>query len=142
MALGDQPQVEEEDEDRILSGWKPRKADVGRFVSGRDGDDLLEPFDCDHCVFGKLFGRDSDVSRFLKDTFAMGCIRRVILDAFWSRARSTVAASLVLSRRMGMRGPYENPGPLPSYDHCAYEVAVQMVASSLEKGRYASTHKQ
>ena len=141
--------MEEEDKDRILSGWKPRKSDVGRFAAGRNGDDLLVPFECDYCVFGKLFGRDPDVTQNPKDLFALGCIRRVILDAFWSRARSTVAANtakvregLALSLGMGMRGPYENPGPLPRFDHCGYEVAVQMVASSLEKGRYSETHKQ
>lgn len=149
MASGDHPQVELDDEDRILSGWKPRKSDVGRFESGRNGDDLLVPFECDSCVFGKLFGRDSNVDQNPKDLFALGCIRRVILDAFWSRARSTVNANtskvregLALSVGMGMKGPYENPGPLPAFDHCGYEVAVQIVASSLEKGRYSDTHKQ
>ena len=79
MASGNQPLVEKEDEDRILSGRKPRKSDVGRFVMGRNGDDLLVPFECDDdCVFGKLFGRDPDVTRNPKDLFAMGCIRRVI----------------------------------------------------------------
>lgn len=43
---------------------------------------------------------------------------------------------------MGLNGPYENPGPLPNVDHCGYEVAMQMVASSLEKGRYSKSHKQ
>ena len=141
--------VDEEDEDRILSGWKPRQADMGRFTTGRNGDDLLVPFECDQCVFGKLFGREPDASQHPKDALAMSCIRRVILDAFWSRARSTVTANtskvregMAISLGMGMQGPYENPGPLPSFDHCGYEVAVQMVASSLGKGRYSNTHKQ
>ncbi|KAI2508115.1 hypothetical protein MHU86_6288 [Fragilaria crotonensis] len=149
MASGDQPQVDNDDEDRILSGWKPRKADVGRFTSARNGDDLMVPFECDMCVFGKLFDHEPDIVSSEKDAFAMHCIRRVILDAFWSRARSTVEANtskvkegLALSVSMGMRGPYENPGPLPSNDHCGYEVAVQMVASSLESGRYSNSHKQ
>ena len=150
MASGDQPQVEADDEDRILSGWKPRKADVGRFTSARNGDDLLVPFECDTCVFGKLFHREPDIVGNEQDSFAMGCIRRIILDAFWSRARSTVAANtskvregLALSLSMGMvTGPYEIPGPLPAHDHCGYEVAMQMVASSLGSGRYSESHKQ
>lgn len=149
MASGDQPQVDNDDEDRILSGWKPRKTDVGRFTSARNGDDLMVPFECDMCVFGKLFDHEPDIVGSEKDAFAMHCIRRVILDAFWSRARSTVEANtskvkegLALSVSMGMRGPYENPGPLPANDHCGYEVAVQMVASSLESGRYSNSHKQ
>ena len=149
MASGDHPQVDDDDEDRILSGWKPRKSEAGRFGTARNGDDLLVPFECDSCVFGKLFGREPSCDGDTKDAFAMACIRRVILDGFWSRARSTVAANtakvregLALSIGMGMKGPYENPGPLPSFDHCGYEVAVQMVASSLQKGRYSNTHKQ
>ena len=41
-----------------------------------------------------------------------------------------------------MRGLYKNPGSLPSFDHCGYEVAVQMVAASLQKWSYSETHKQ
>ena len=45
-------------------------------------------------------------------------------------------------RSLGLSGPYLNPGPLPLTDHCGYEVALQMVAASLEAGRYSETHKQ
>ncbi|KAI2494744.1 hypothetical protein MHU86_19781 [Fragilaria crotonensis] len=121
---------------------------MGRFTSARNGDNLMVPFECDFCVFGKLFDHTPDASN-AKDAFAMACIRRIILDAFWSRARSTVDANtakaregLALSRRMGMRGPAEAPGPLPNVDHCGYEVAIQIVVSSLESGRYSKTHKQ
>ena len=108
----------------------------------------MVPFECDFCVFGKLFDHDPDIGND-KDVFAMACIRRVILDAFWSRARSTVDANtakaregLALSRSMGMKGAAEEPGPLPTFDHCGYEVAIQIVVSSLGSGRYSKTHKQ
>ena len=87
MAAGDQPIAEADDEDRILSGWVPRKADVGRFTSARNGDNLMVPFECDFCVFGKLFDHVPTLTND-KDVFALGCIRRIILDAFWSRATS------------------------------------------------------
>jgi hypothetical protein len=117
MAAGDQPIVEADDEDRLMSGWAPRKTDVGRFTSARNGDNLMVPFECDFCVFGKLFDHTPPDKSNEKDRFAMACIRRIILDAFWSRARSTVDANtakaregLALSRKMGMRGPAEAPG--------------------------------
>lgn len=148
MAAGDQPIADKDDEDRILSGWAPRKSDLGRFTSARNGDNLMVPFECDFCVFGKLFDHTPDPANE-KDIFALACIRRVILDAFWSRARSTVDSNtakvregLALSRDMGMRGPAEPPGPLPKTDHCGYEVAIQIVVSSLGAGRYSETHKQ
>ncbi|KAI2501534.1 hypothetical protein MHU86_12911 [Fragilaria crotonensis] len=49
---------------------------------------------------------------------------------------------LVISKSMGMRGTPKDPGPLPSDDHVGYEVAIQMVVSSLGAGRYSGTHKQ
>lgn len=132
----------------VLSGWLPRKADTDRFRSGRNGDDLLMSFECDFCVFEKLFGRVPGLASE-QDSFAMACIRRVNLDACWSRASSTVQANtykvregLSISLKMGMTGPYLNPGPLPRHDHCGYEVAIQMVVASLEPGRYSNSHKQ
>ncbi|KAI2502954.1 hypothetical protein MHU86_11459 [Fragilaria crotonensis] len=45
------------------------------------------------------------------------------------------------SRKLRLNGPFLLPGPLPSFDHCGYEVAL-MVVASLEKGRHLSSHKQ
>ena len=81
----------------------------------------------------------------------MGCIRRIVLDAFWSRSSSTVTTNAAMMRATMLtttsmlghsEGPYGDPGPLPAYDHCGYLVAMQMVASSRGKGRYSPTHKQ
>lgn len=105
-------------------------------------------FECDVCIFRKLYLRDSNPLD-QKDEFAMSCIRRINLDAFWSRARATVESNatkiregLRISSSLGLSGPYLSPGPLPLNDHCGYEVALQMVASSLEPGRYSESHKQ
>ena len=72
-----------------------------------------------------------------------------MLDAFWSRASSTVQNSfrlvnkqLKLSRQLGMGGPYEQQGHLPSHDHCGYEVAVSMVLYSKGEGKYHKSHLQ
>ena len=137
-----------DDEDRLLSGWIPRKSDVAKFGQARDGDDLMVTFECDLCIFWKLYRRGPSYSN-PTDKFGLDCIRRVNLDAFWSRARSTVEANaakvregLKISRKLGLTGPYLDPGPLPNHDHCGYEVAMQIVASSLESGRYSTGHKQ
>jgi hypothetical protein len=143
---------EGDDEDRIVTGWKVRKGDRGRFRCARAGDDLMVQFECDVCVFSKLTkrlpGMGEDTS---KDRFTLACIRRVTLDAFWSRARSTVMSNTHLMRTMikasdanfGLtHGAVEDPGPLPNDDHCGYLVAMQMVAASLGEGRYSGTHKQ
>lgn len=148
VASGEVHQVDEEDEDRLMSGWNVRSTDCNRFRTARNGDDLLVSFECDSCIFGKLYKREPSSSS-TQDCLALACIRRINLDAFWSRARSTVEANaskvregLKNSRKIGLDGPYLDPGPLPSHDHCGYEVAIQMVLSSLDAGRYADSHKQ
>jgi hypothetical protein len=105
-------------------------------------------FECDSCIFRKLYHRNPEL-RHERDTFALACIRRINLDAFWSRARTTVESNaakvregLRLSSLLGLSGPYLEPGPLPLEDHCGYEVAMQMVAASLEGGRYSAAYKQ
>ena len=131
-----------------MSGWAPKKTEKIRFRRGRDGDDLLVSFECDFCVFGKLFDHEpQDDSK--EDSYALACIRRINLDALWSRAPTTVRANtlkmregLEISKVMGMRGSPMEPGPLPSYDHVGYETAIHMVVSSLGAGRFSDSHKQ
>jgi hypothetical protein len=136
------------DDDRLASGWIARKDDKDRYVDARDGDDLLVSFECDVCIFQKLWDREPN-SELEVDKLAMMCIRHVNLDAFWSRARSTVGGNagkvregLRQSEKLGLKGPYLAPGPLPPYDHCGYEVAMQIVLSSTGAGRYSPSHKQ
>jgi hypothetical protein len=76
-------------------------------------------------------------------------IRRMNLDALWSRASSTVevnagvvARVLRHSKLLALTGPYLSTGPLPYYDHCGYEVALQLLTDSRERGSYQLTHKQ
>jgi hypothetical protein len=73
----------------------------------------------------------------------------MILDAFWSRASSTVEANArttqkgcKLSASIGLDPPYLDPGPLPAFDHCGYGVAAQMLLASQEPGKYSSLYKQ
>jgi hypothetical protein len=46
-------------------------------------------FECDTCIFLKLKQRLPDLIQ-TQDKLLMACIRRANLDAFWSRATSTV----------------------------------------------------
>ena len=138
----------EGDEDRLMAGWKPKRSDLRKYSEARDGDDLMVSFECDFCVFAKISGR-LPLSGSESDSHLMGCIRRVILDAFWSRARHTVTSNasrfremISLSLSLGFDPPYDPPGPLPPFDHCGYKVAILMVAKSLTPGRHSDTHTQ
>jgi hypothetical protein len=47
-----------------------------------------------------------------------------------------------LSRLVGLDGPYIHQGPLPSHDHCGYEVAIQILLYSKRTGNHCKTHLQ
>jgi hypothetical protein len=108
----------------------------------------MVPFECDLCIFRKLKGhspREGDPVAGL----LLGCIRRMNLDAFWSSASSTVngnrdklALGIRLSRMIGLDGPLVHDGPLPSFDHCGYEVAAQMLLYSKRPGKHSKSHLQ
>ena len=115
---------------------------------GREGDHLLIPFECDLCIFRKL-KKMNPLLESTRDVLLMACIRRVNLDAMWSRTtnivvgnRDRIRLGLRLSDQVGLEGPYEHFGPLPFKDHCGYEVAIQMVLHSRLPGRYSKDHTQ
>jgi hypothetical protein len=49
----------------------------------RDGDNLLMSIECDFCIFAKLFDHEPQTNCG-KNQFAIACIWRINLDAFWS----------------------------------------------------------
>jgi hypothetical protein len=105
-------------------------------------------FECDFCVFEKLKGRTPDPSHPV-DKLVMACIRRATLDAFWSRAERTVSShashvqkGIELAAFIGIDPPFVPVGPLPSFDHCGYGMAVLILLKSREKGKYHTSHQQ
>jgi hypothetical protein len=46
------------------------------------------------------------------------------------------------SETAGLAGPYWYDGPLPSFDHCGYEVAIQMVLKSRTPGKHSAEYTQ
>jgi hypothetical protein len=126
----------------LIAAWGKRHRPGNQYKSARNGDHALVPFECDLCIFRKLRGHTPDPLA-PEDTLLMACLRRINLDAFWSRAAATVrgnkdklAEGLQMLAAAGLSGPYKTDGPLPEFDHCGYEVAVQMVLESRKKGLY------
>jgi hypothetical protein len=136
-------------------GGRKRKRPAGSskvapdaFLRARDGDHAMILFECDACVFHKLHGRSPRYGNPM-DALSLGCIRRVNLDAFWRSATATVNGNrdklqlgIWMSELVGLPGPYTHEGPLPSHDHCDYEVAIQMLLYSKQPGKYSVTHLQ
>jgi hypothetical protein len=119
------------------------------YLVARRGDHLMISFECDLCIFRTLRDQSAPDLTNSIDSLLMLSIRRMNLDALWSRATSTVegnagmvARGLRHSKLLGLTGPYLSTGPLPYYDHCGYEVALQLLTDSRERGSYQLTHKQ
>jgi hypothetical protein len=138
-----------EDENRLESSWGNRRKSKREYHFARNGDHLMVPFECDFCILAKLRSGSTGMVEPEKDRLLLACIRRANLDSFWSRATSTVVANgdrvkaaLRLSESVGLDGPYESKGSLPDFDHCGYEVAVQMLLASQKPGRYSKNYSQ
>ena len=128
--------------------WKERNANSNDFLEARNGDHLLVPFECDMCIFRKLKGRDI-IKDSYQDQLLSVMIRRMNLDAFWSRARSTVAENtrrvrqtIKFSETLGMEGPFEHEGPYPLEDHCGYQIAACILLHSTQRGKYSHDYTQ
>ena len=142
--------LDEGDVDRAVSKkWRQITGDRSQdYLTARAGDHLMVPFECDLCVFRKLMKRDPDDAR-PGDQLARQAIRRIILDSFWGRASPTVLHNVGLIRQilkgsamLGLDGPFPDHGPFPPFDHCGYEVAINMVLASLRAGRHSELHLQ
>ena len=119
--------------------WKTSRPDPFAFHYARNGDYLLMThFECNTCFFRKLHNGDFPDPSCPSDKLLLAaCIRQVNLDALWSSAKNTATSNrgvvekgIRLSARMGMKGPYLDPGLFPLHNHHGYEVALQMVLDS------------
>lgn len=138
-----------QDSDRLQHVWGKRQASLTAFQVARNGDHLMVPFECDTCIFWKLRGSRPNPDESPQDKLLLACIRRINLDAFWSRMTSTVTtnkdkvkSALKLSESVGLSGPYMVTESFPTWDHCGYDVAIEMVLASLKPGRYSSDYTQ
>ena len=84
-----EPQTTEEGRFTVSSKWKQKESNPLDFHEARDGDHALCPFECDTCIFRKL-KKVSPNPTSSRDKLLLAMIRRMNLDAFWARARSTV----------------------------------------------------
>ena len=119
-----------------------------RFAEARPGDHLMTPFQCDLCHFRNIYRRNPTGGSPEEDLF-FTTIRRVILDAFWARASSTVQSNLQemrryikLCTRVGAERPFDEGmerGPFPLRDSWGALVACTMLIRSLDEGRNSAT---
>lgn len=125
----------DEDGEELVTG----EEDI-RFRQGRKGDHLMVPFQCKVCHFRNILKRNP-IEGYHTDTQLLGYMRRASLDAFWSRASSTVAGNLReawrgerFPDRVGILSITPPMGPFPLEDVVGMAVAVAVLDRSLDAG--------
>jgi len=112
------------DEDGVVT-QDPKE--LKRYISARNGDGLITPFQCDWCHFENLTGRrPSSIDG--QDQFLLKSIRRAQLDAFWATEPTTVAKNLselkrgwTIAAALGCKhGMFRPMGPYPVEDTFTY----------------------
>jgi hypothetical protein len=86
---GGEREKEPRDRARLAKAWGKRHQAADAYLTARDGDHTLVPFECDLCIFHKLQGESPKEGNPI-DGLLLGCIRRINLDAFWSSLTATV----------------------------------------------------
>jgi hypothetical protein len=118
-------------------------SEASRFKEARAGDHLMTPFQCELCHFRNIMARDPVMS-YEKDLAILEFSRQANLDAFWCRAKSTVAANLRAGLRMektaddyGMPSIAPPMGPFPLDDSVGMKAAIAVLDRSLDPGVYS-----
>jgi hypothetical protein len=118
--------------------------DKDRFLTARNGDHFMCPFQCDLCHFRNIFKRDPDQVKVKKDGSALRCIRRANLDAFWARESSTVIGNGREVRKIAEKGEllgfpmktvFPALGPFPVEDNQGMSMACCILMRSLDPGK-------
>lgn len=126
----------------VFVGEDEEAAEARRFTHARNGDHFLVPFQCDECHFFNLKGRLPMLGE-QTDTLLQTCIRRAILDSFWSRESATVDRNrydlgkiIQHSHALGTV-PQALPtrGPVPANDLWGMNLACTILLDSLRPGR-------
>ena len=68
------------------------------YVNARPGDHLMTSFQCECCHFKNIYKRKPQEGSD-KDAWALKCMVRANLDAFWARKKTTVGTNLTEARR-------------------------------------------
>ena len=87
-----------DEEEHFDEKWRS-KVDKEKYRTGRTRDHVTAPFECEMRVFIKLKNMCSHKGS-KEDIFLSETIRREILDAFWSRERTTLGNNVRKARKL------------------------------------------
>jgi hypothetical protein len=118
-------------------------SDSKRYCEGRNGDNLITPFQGDLCHFCNLMDQEP-VRGLAPDLRILKCIRRANLDSLWSSEPRTVSRNLAECRRgviiassLGFKNKLFKPmGPYPVEDTFGMGAAIVILQIFLNPGKY------
>ena len=122
------------------------ESDEFRYKRGIDGAQFMIPFQCDLCIFRLLFKRNPTKTTHDQDNLII--IRRMNLDAIWSREPTTISAKRSLAKLIttcevaGIAPNLPPLGPMPFEDKFGYCVAFSMLVHSRQPGRHSKSYTQ
>ncbi|KAL7569738.1 hypothetical protein ACA910_005685 [Epithemia clementina (nom. ined.)] len=141
----------EEMEETKAIGWEvteqKNKELKEMFTSARPGDHFMTPFQCEVCHFRSIYKREP-VQSSTPDGWALACMVRANIDAFWSCRPSTVKGNLQEVNRimqqanqLGIMSPMFgfDHGPLPLRD-TTYGSCDSLVAKVPQPGQELANH--
>ena len=109
---------------------------------------MSSPFQCDCCWFVNLSKREPNGASE-SDHRLLGYIRRVNLDMLWSSEGSTVGNNLGdlrkgtrMSSSLDLTPLHVSRGPWPVGDNLGFQVAIEIVRASQEKGKNSAEYVQ
>jgi hypothetical protein len=121
-------------------------ADGNDYLQARGGDHLFCPFECDNCCFFQLKGATPVVDNQLDDLL-LKYIRRVNLDAFWSRRPGTVRGLVRMFNEQKETGDFfgfqmfKPLGPFAANYQSGIGAAIGLLRKSQRAGRHEDTIK-
>ena len=130
--------------------FRRRKEDDDKYMTARNGDWLFVPFQCERCWFINMFMQEPEPEWRHKDKKLINLIRRVNLDVFWSREKSTIQNNFSnVKEQLSRWADRYDVYPFPEFqvhslgdDSLDMKVAISMLEKSLEKGRLDDSYMQ
>ena len=130
--------------------FRRRKDNGERYMVARDGDWLFVPFQCERCWFVNMFHLEPEPEWRKKDRKILKLIKRVNLDVFWSRERSTIQNNVGTVKEQLLKWEdWYDTYPFPEFqvwsvgeDSLDMKVAISMLEKSLEPGRLVDSYTQ
>jgi hypothetical protein len=131
----------------------PSPSEEKNYLHARPANSILCPFECDESSLYRLTGCPSQIDNKIHQ-YLLDCIRRAILDAFWSRSLDTLKGlrrmfkdEIQIGNSLGFKIFPTPMGPFPTHYDGGIRAAIGTICHTNRPGKheakqtYSSAHK-